>query len=56
MDSKAIEARRQYLKNWQNQNRERRNAYHKEWRKNHPDKVKEYNERYWDKKAAATAE
>ena len=24
--------------------------YQREWRKNNPDKVKEYNERYWEKK------
>lgn len=28
------------------------NAYIKAWRKAHPDKVREHNRRYWEKKAA----
>ena len=32
--------------------RKARNAWRKEWAKKNPDKVKEYNERYWSKKAA----
>ncbi len=27
-----------------------KNEYHKKWRAKNKDKVKEYNERYWDKK------
>ena len=30
--------------------REAQRKYQREWRKNNPDKVKEYNERYWEKK------
>lgn len=36
--------------------REARRLYKKEWRKNNPDKVREYNKRYWEKKAAQSAE
>ena len=30
-----------------------RRAYKKEWQRKHPEKVKEYAARYWEKKAAA---
>lgn len=33
--------------------RHKRNEYYRKWRKNNPDKVKEYNERYWAKKFEA---
>ena len=55
MDSKAIEARRAYQKQWREKNRERRNAYHKAWRDRNPDKIKKYSEEYWQKKAEAAA-
>lgn len=29
--------------------------YQKEWHKAHPEKAKEYNDRYWEKKAAKIA-
>lgn len=29
-----------------------RNAYKKEWAKKNPDKIRKYNETYWNKKAA----
>ena len=31
--------------------REMRNAYYREWRKRNPEKVKQYQENYWLKKA-----
>jgi hypothetical protein len=31
--------------------REKQREYLREWRRNNPDKVKEYNQRYWRKKA-----
>ncbi len=30
---------------------ELRREYHRQWRKNHKDKVKEYNQKYWEKRA-----
>lgn len=30
-----------------------RNEYRREWAKRNPDKLREYQARYWDKKAAA---
>lgn len=48
-------------KNLENQAREARNAYAREWRARNRDKIKQYNQNYWTKKAArdgqtATAE
>lgn len=31
--------------------RKKRNEYHRNWRKNNPDKVKQYNQNYWLKRA-----
>lgn len=39
--------------NASNQAREARNAYARAWRAKNRDKVKQYNETYWQKKAAA---
>ena len=36
--------------------KESRNKYMREWRKKHPEKVKEYQDKYWAKKAAQAAE
>ncbi len=33
--------------------KEAERAYHREWRKNNPEKVKANRKRYWEKKAAA---
>lgn len=35
------------------QAKEAERAYHREWRKNNPEKVKANRKRYWEKKAAA---
>lgn len=35
--------------------REARNAYARQWRKDHPEKAKEYARRHWEKKARETA-
>lgn len=32
-----------------------RNKYHREWAAAHPDKIREYQRRYWIKKAATAA-
>lgn len=36
--------------------REARNAANREWRKKHPAKVREYNRRYWERKAAKSGQ
>ena len=38
-------------KQWRDSNRDRVNANHRQWMKEHPGKSKEYNDRYWMKKA-----
>ncbi len=58
--------KREYMREWENENRKRRREYQREyykrnsdkilqyqktWRKNNPEKVKAYNARYWAKKA-----
>lgn len=35
--------------------KEARNKYHREWRKNNPDKVKKHKKTYWEKKARELA-
>ena len=39
---------RQYMKKYRAENR---NKYQREWKRDNPDKVKEYNRRYWERKA-----
>lgn len=34
---------------------EARRAYKRKWTKEHPEKVREYQQRYWEKKAAEAA-
>lgn len=36
-----------------NKAKEERNRYMRDWRKKNKDKVKHYNQSYWEKKAAA---
>ena len=43
-------------KNLENQAREARNAYARAWRAKNKDKVKQYNNNYWQKKAAHNGE
>lgn len=35
--------------------REKYNQYHRQWASAHPDKIREYQRRYWIKKAATAA-
>jgi hypothetical protein len=49
----AKEAKAQYAKEYRRKNRERLNEYRKQWAQDHPEKVKQYQETYWTKKAAA---
>lgn len=45
------EAKRQYIRAWRKENKERINEYNKLWREKNKDKVKAYQEKYWTKKA-----
>jgi hypothetical protein len=52
MNQEAVIARREYARQYRENNRKRVNELHKEWRSRNKEKVKGYNERYWEKKAA----
>lgn len=49
MTQEAVEARREYKRQYRSENREKINAQQREWRANNPAKVREYQERYWEK-------
>lgn len=53
MDEAAKEARRQYYREYAKLNRKRLNEAQKRWRQANPEKVREYDERYWKRKAEA---
>lgn len=51
MSTEARQAQAAYAKEYRRKNRERLNAYRRKWSKDNPDKVKQYQETYWKKKA-----
>lgn len=55
MDTKDLELanqlRKDYLRQYRLDNRDRLNEYQREYRQNHKDKVKQYNQTYWLKKS-----
>jgi len=55
LSDKAKEAQKEYRKKWRDnltpEQREKIRDYHREWRLKNPDKVKAYNESYWEKYA-----
>lgn len=53
MDTQATEARRQYMKQYRQKNRERIAAYKKQWQRDNPEKVKAQQARYWARRGAA---
>lgn len=60
-EEKALAAayHREYMKQYRKENAEKLRQKQNEWRKNNPDRVREYRKRYWEKKLAeleATAE
>lgn len=44
---------REYMREYREKNREKINAQQREWTKNNPEKVREYQERFWSKKLKA---
>lgn len=50
MTDEAANAKKEYFKKYQQENRDRLNEYNRKWRAEHPEKVKEYNQRYWERK------
>lgn len=47
----ALEAKREYHRNYYKKNKKKYNENAKRWRKDNPDKVAAANQRYWLKKA-----
>lgn len=51
MDDAARQARAEYQREYREKNRERINEKRRAYAKAHPDKIREYQERHWKKKA-----
>lgn len=51
LSAQAQEARRNYKRQYRIQNREKINFQQRVWRKKNPDKVKEYQTQYWERKS-----
>lgn len=55
MDEKALEARRKYFREYyatHPEAREKKNEYARKWRQKNKERIKRYNELYWQKKAS----
>lgn len=52
----ARQARNAHRREYYRRNREAAAAANRKWRQAHPEKVREYNNRYWEKKAILAAE
>lgn len=51
MSESAKKIRREYMRKWRQENKDRIKDYHKKWRENNPEKVAEAQVRYWANKA-----
>lgn len=51
MSSEAKMARREYMRQWREKNKEHYNEYMRKWKAKNKDKVKQYNKEYWERKA-----
>jgi chromatin segregation and condensation protein Rec8/ScpA/Scc1 (kleisin family) len=51
MSAEAVEARRNYQREYRRKNQEKINAKRREWRADNRDKVRRYNQRYWERRA-----
>lgn len=51
MNEEAKAARKEYMKKYRSENREKINAAQRKWFKDNPDKAKAIAERYWAKRA-----
>ena len=49
LDELAKQIRREYKRKWRDANREHIKQYCREWVKQNPDKIKERDQRYWQK-------
>lgn len=52
----AKAARLEYMREYRKQNRERIREYSKRWNAEHPSAQKEYQRRYWERRAKAAQE
>lgn len=52
LSEQAKEARREYQRNYYGKNKKKILDYQKRWRAENPDKVKQYLDNYWEKKAS----
>lgn len=55
MTAEARAAQNAYMREYRLKNRDKCNAISRRWRRNNPEKVKECNARYWEKKAEEAA-
>ena len=53
-EERARAKRLEYLRTYRETHREEKRAYDRSWRRANPDKVKEYQARYWLRKAQET--
>lgn len=56
MSEEARAAQREYYKQYRQKNRKRLNDYHKKWIKENYGSRKNYEEKYWERKAAEMKE
>lgn len=56
LSNEALEARRKYMREHRQgmsrEAREKYNEYTRNWRRRNRDKIRQYNDRYWERKAA----
>jgi hypothetical protein len=50
MSEAAKEKRKEYIRQWKKENRDKVNASNRKWRQENPDKIKKYQENYWERK------
>jgi len=55
MKQQANLMRKEYMRKYRAENREKLREQQRNWRQSNPDKVKEYQEKYWAKKAELEA-
>lgn len=56
LSEKAVEARREYQRQYRKRNSEKILARQRKWRKENPEKAREYISRYWERKAQEAEE
>lgn len=55
MTAEARAAKNAYMREYRTKNRDKCNANSRRWRRNNPEKVRECNIRYWERKAEEAA-